>query len=534
MRKIIERIEALGPVAVLGSGGAVIALFLVALIGALSIDDSGDKGPSEVATSDTTDTTASLGGTDTTAVVDPNAPSTSLAPGATVPGGAPATTVKGSTATTVKGSATTVKGVTTTVPAVGATRTGVTDTAFKWGLHAPETFDGAPLNLAEDPLLGVQIYMDAINAAGGINGRKIDKKFRDDRYTVTGGRDAANGLINDEKVFFVSGTLGVDQVAQVATEAKKRGVTYMAAGGPESKFGELNMFQISASYDSVLIKLADFLGTETKKPAGTGAGQSIYGGKTKIGVTSLNTPYILPSVENQFKNQLAKHGLSLVRIVKIEKPTEQTSYASQCQDLVDSGAQIIVPTQDPISTSRMVTTGQCQNANFSAAKPDGWRWTMANFANDGDVALTLMAGQWTGIRGLGGGCYYLNSNPAGPEITAECGALNKARKIWEASRGADSFKKDGQGGVAGYQVVNFWVKAVKDAGADLTRERFRAALLNYQGYADLVSAPLTFKGAANIAHGSDSFVVYEGDSKGTPVFADDTWKQISNGLSSNF
>src|SRR3712207_7606253 len=51
----------------------------------------------------------------------------------------------------------------------------------------------------------------------------------------SGAQTSAQRLINDEKVFMVSGTLGIDQIAIVANEAAKRGVPYTAAGGSRSE-----------------------------------------------------------------------------------------------------------------------------------------------------------------------------------------------------------------------------------------------------------------------------------------------------------
>ena len=55
----------------------------------------------------------------------------------------------------------------------GATREGVHGDHFEFGVHAPLTFDGAPLNLAEDPITGLKGYITYVNRHGGINGLKI-------------------------------------------------------------------------------------------------------------------------------------------------------------------------------------------------------------------------------------------------------------------------------------------------------------------------------------------------------------------------
>ena len=400
----------------------------------------------------------------------------------------------------------------TPAPSGPGNRTGVSPTAIKWGMHAPVTFDGAPLNLAEDPIEGTRIYTDVLNSKGGIHGRKIELQIADDRYTVAGGRGAANQLINDYKAFFVSGTLGVDQIFQVAAEARKQGVPYIAGGGSESSFKDIKMFQVAGSYDTHLELLAKFLGAESRKPAG----QSIYSGLTKVGVSMLDSPYIAPSVEVSFRRALKEHGLELVAVVKVQKPTEQTSYASQLQALRSAGTQIFVPAQDPITTSRMVqecVSQQCQ-----------WEYSASNFANESNTALQLMGKQWIGVKALAGGCYYIHPNEGNPAL---CGQMKRAHDEWVGHSGQAEWEKDGQGGVAGYQLVHIWTKAMQDAGPDPTRERLTAALLAYNGYDNLVTSPITYAGSENLAHGYDRVVIYEAQSN-------DQWKQLGPGFTDQF
>jgi branched-chain amino acid transport system substrate-binding protein len=498
----------------------VIALLMVAIIGAFAVDGGDDQ------TLAATDPTAFAEEGETAAT-----PEDGTVPGETNgeqqlnPDGTPVLDAAGNPVTGPAGTAsapgaqtgTGTRTGTASTPGVpvneaGATRTGVSQGEIKWGLHAPQTFDGAPLNLAEDPLEGVEIYIKSLNASGGINGRKIAHRVVDDRYTVTGGKAAANALVNDYKPFFVSGTLGVDQIAQVAAEAKKQKVPYLAAGGSESIFKDIGMFQIAGSYDTHLIKLAEFLGKESKKPAG----ESIYAGRTKVGVTALDSPYISPSVES-FRRALSANGLQLVTVVKVQKPTEQTSYASEINEL--KKADIVVPAQDPITTSRQVAECRAQLCQFV--------WSISNFAHESDVALDLMGGSWTGVRGLAGGCYYLpkeGKNPYDPNL---CASMHKAHDQWVKINGEEDWVKDGQGGASGYQIVNIWTKALRDIGPDPTREKMFAALLAYDRFSDLVSAPITYRGSSNITHGAEAFVVYEAGS-------DRKWKQLTPGFVSSF
>ena len=493
---------------VTGLGVAAFGLWLVAVIGYYSVKSD----TTNLASGDSTDRGA-LTTDDTTPVEGPTTqidPTTGEivqvdpATGQVIPSGAragTATTKPGTVSGTGGTTATTRAGgtATTAAPTSGAgDRTGVTASELKWAVHAPVTFDGVDVGLAADPLKGVDTYLGIVNAQGGINGRKIVHKVFDDRYTVSGASSSSKEAVNDYKPFFVSGTLGVDQVAVYALEAKKRGVPYIAAGGSEKAFKDIGMFQTAASYDTHLIQLADFLAKESKTSG------SPYFGLTKVGVMALDSDYIKPSVE-AFKAQLAAKGMSLVKTVTVMKPTEQKTYATEEQELAGAGVQILVPAMDPISTSRVVA--ECGNPNNTPTPACPWKWTFSNFAHDSDTALALMGGRWAGIRGLSGACYY--QAPTRSD-SSKCAKMGAAHDQWVSKHTEADWVENGSGGAAGYQIVHIWLKALKDAGADPTRERFRAALSTYSGYDDLISTPISFKGSPNISHGAEKMVVLEG------------------------
>lgn len=495
--------------AFLGLGGATILIFLGAVVGAIKVSSQKvSTGPSATEVSP-----GEEGGTTT----GPEA--------AADPAVVAAQEAAKKTAAAVK------KGIEARdLPSTpGATRIGVTPTEIRWGLHAPITFDGAPLPLAEDPLEGVDVYLKEINLSK-VHGREVVQYRADDRYTVDGAKGASNSILNDSKVFFVSGTLGVDQVATVAAAARKTvpPTPYMAAGGSEISFKDIGMYQIAGSYDTHLIMLADFLAMEVKKPqclAGNcTAAQSIYGGLKNVAAVELDSKYIEGSV-NSFEARVKSHPeltwVGKVKVPKYTDPSNTKNYTAQNFALQDMDAQIVVPATDPLTTSAMVA--QCGGCDF--------KWSMSNFAHDSDVALGLMGNTWTGVRGLSGGCYYQEWNTA---ITAQgkCGGLKQAHDSWVRGKGSPQegeveWTKDGQGGVAGYQLTHIWLKALKDAGSDLTRERFVAGLASYNNYTDLVTSPIAYLNSANLSHGIERMAVLEAQPNAT-------WRQFSDGLVGSF
>ncbi|GAC1536188.1 MAG: hypothetical protein NVS3B12_19000 [Acidimicrobiales bacterium] len=513
----------------LGLAGATVVIFVLAIAGALTIGHDNTK---RVASS-------KKGGADVTAGGSSGGPSDTAAapaPGASVPGTAGASAAPGPPGAAAGPGGRSVPGATTgsggglssgVAPsgaalsnAPGATRLGLTSNTIKVGVHGPVTLDGAPLAIAADPIEGIKSYINAINQEGGVNGRMIALQIADDRYTVDGGKQAANQLVNDYKPFLISGTLGIDQIYQVASAAKGAGIPYMAAGGPENQtFRDLGMYQIAANYNTHLDRLAQFLGKETKK-----AGNPFFG-KTKVGVSVLNSPYITPVVAD-FGKALAANGLKLVKTVTVEKPTSQTSYGTQLQELRDAGTQIFVPAQDPVTTSREVA--ECRSQGCT------WLYSFSGFAHDGDTDLALMQGEWgkpgSEAEGLSSSCYYNAPNRDDPK---QCGAMGKAHTIWvqqhagNAGGGETDWNQHGSGGSAGYQVDHFFLKALRDGGADLTREKFVGALNAYNGYQDLVSGPITFLNSPNHMHGDTEMVVLKAQ-------ATQKYTQLTPGLVDQF
>jgi ABC-type branched-subunit amino acid transport system substrate-binding protein len=487
---------------VMGLGGLIVALVLVGIIGAFAVgnDSSNVKAakssPSDGTASETTLPAEGPGAAETSTTV---AAGVAATPKTTKAGAAPVKTVGGS-------------GIARNdlVSAPGATRTGVSATSVRWGIHAPQTFGSIPVDFAKNPIEGVNNYIDYLNKNGGVNGRKIEQKVFNDKYTVDGAKTAADDMIDGYKPFIASGTLGVDQVAIVAARAQNRGVPYIAGGGAESQFKSMGLFQQAASYDTHLVKLAEYLGKQSKTAG------SPYFNLKKVGVSRLDSDYIKPAVETSFRNALTANGMELVADVTVQKPTDQTNYSAQLSELKSKGTEIFVPAQDPLTTSREVK--EC------AAQACSWKYAGSNFAHESNTALKLMSGQWTGARWLAGACYYLDARAAD---ASKCGpGAKRAHDEWVAQKGESDWNDKGQDGSAGYQLVHIWLKALRDSGSDPTREKFVAALKSYSNYDDLVSSPITYAGKSTFEHGAEKLVEFEAGAT--------EWKQVGPGFVDHF
>jgi ABC-type branched-subunit amino acid transport system substrate-binding protein len=476
------------------------------------------------------------------------APSESVVPGETAPvqaGDTGVTTPGGPTGGkgTAKAPAAAVKPPPgqQAVSAPGATRIGIFSDYFKFFIHGPVTVGGAPLNLAEDPVTGFKGYITYVNRQGGVNGRKIRMKLADDQYTTDGGSDAAKTMVQDQP-FFAAGSLGIDQIAIAAKAARDNKIPYFAGGGPEPEAKNWQMYQSYINYDEDARIVAAFI-----CKYGTAY---VPGGEVRVGVSTLNSEWIRPVTErfvSQYLPQACGIQVDRAALVYIEKPTTQTNYTQQILQLRQSyagkSANLIIPFQDPLTTSREV-------AEMSAQNYPPHKWNIMNFAHDSDTALTLMGKKWsgTGTQIMSPSCYYIAPTADDP---SKCAAMGEAHRQWASlgqvtydenvggsygsSSGSynyteDSWKTDGSGGSSGYQGVHFWLKSMRDIGIDPTREKFLSSLALYDRYTDLITGPITFRATSNTMKGATLFVLLEGG-------ADDKWKQrvdITPGLVDHF
>jgi ABC-type branched-subunit amino acid transport system substrate-binding protein len=381
----------------------------------------------------------------------------------------------------------------------------VTDTTIRIGIHAPMTVGGVPLNLAADPIKGLQTYAQYINDHGGIFGRKLVLDIQDDGGDAEMARNAAATLVDDHKDFVVSGTLGIDQIAIVAAEAYKRGVPYLAGGGNEDK-PIPGMFQLTASYQTMVQQLADYMKTDPN-----------LRGK-RVGILVSTSEYIRPAAD-AFKRDLQADGFTVSAIVAAQGPTENPDYNGYVLQFRQTNTEVVVPLTDPVTTSQVV-----QRCVAGAAC--GWTYSFVDFANDWDLALSLMAPTWGSqhVRGLSTGCYYMAPQSSDP---AKCGALAEARREFIAVNGQNAWNTQGSGALFGYQLISMIKGALEACGRNLTRQRFAAALHAYQGYRDLITGPITFAGSSNTMHGATDMTVYEAETNSK-------YRMVSDGLQASF
>ncbi len=150
--------------------------------------------------------------------------------------------------------------------AAGGNSTGVTDDSIKIGVHAPVT--GAAAIPQASFERGVGVFFDAVNRAGGINGRKVEVLFEDDGFDPNKARTECKKMAEQEEVFLLIGGAGADQIDACARYAAAAGVPYLSAGVHETRpgLGALSdlptYFALSLTYEQQVPLLANVVGSE--------------------------------------------------------------------------------------------------------------------------------------------------------------------------------------------------------------------------------------------------------------------------------
>jgi branched-chain amino acid transport system substrate-binding protein len=139
---------------------------------------------------------------------------------------------------------------------------GVTDTEILVGDILPLTGPPALLGVAHN--LGVKVAVSEVNAAGGINGRKVRLISEDDGYVPSRTVQGVRKLLTSDKVFALTSLSGTAQGQAALPVVKQAGIPTMAT---ISLFEELykpvskNVFAIGGNHESataaLVAKVAD-------------------------------------------------------------------------------------------------------------------------------------------------------------------------------------------------------------------------------------------------------------------------------------
>lgn len=307
---------------------------------------------------------------------------------------------------------------------------------------------------------GTRMRFDEANEKG-IHGRKIKLIVEDHQYQVPRAVQAANKLINNDKIFIMLGALGTPMNNAVLGEQLAKGVPnifpFTAARSMHSPHHALKFAQFSDYYDQVRAAVKHFVEKEKKSKI-----CSMY-------------------IDNDFGHEIRDGVREQAKVSKLEVASEaaigptDTDFTAPISKLKSAGCDLVV----------MGTIIRETIQSIGTAKKLGW--ADVTFVGQAASYDPIVAGAPGGItEGFfsGTGMPY-----AYPDTSAE------AIKAWAAKYKSRTGQDPNSAAQYGYVGADIIVKVLEAAGKDLTRAKFLAALEGLKDYKPMFPGPSLSYGA---------------------------------------
>ena len=355
--------------------------------------------------------------------------------------------------------------------ASGAGAEGVTDTEIVIGGNTP--LSGPAAIWGATSIDAAQIRIDEANEAGGIHGRQIRLIVEDNQYQVPLAVRATNKLIRRDKVLAVFGALGTPQVLAIKDRMFQAGVPllfpFTAAKAVNGEFEPLKITYGSTYYDQVQTAIEHFVTARGRENVCVMYQDSDYGAE----------------VRRAAEDKLAEMGKELVSAVS-HKPTA-TEFVGAMTGFNADGCDLIV----------MGTIIRDTIVGYATARQLGLDADLVTTAAGIDNFVAAAEGEATeGLYGFGMIAPVYRDNV--PE---------DALAFFDAYRerhGSDP----GVAAMLGYIWSDLLVRALENAGADLTVDRLMSGFHQIKDYRDPFGNP-PFGFAEDDHHGSEEMVFLE-------------------------
>ena len=312
---------------------------------------------------------------------------------------------------------------------------GVTADAITIGQSASLT--GPSEELGREMKAGADAYFNAINEAGGVNGRKIKLISIDDAGMPERTKANTLKLLNEDNVFALFGYTGTYTINPILPLVEKNKVPFFApASGDVATREPLSryVFNIRASYFEETEKIVEQL---TRR------------GLTKIALFYQNDAYGRAGLAG-LERALRTRKSNILIFGSTDR--NSTNVASSARTIAKSGAQAVLISAGANTASAFIKEMKKQgsNAQFCLLSSVG---AMTVAAQLGDEGRGVEVSQVVPLP-------FSDSEPLGREYLKRIGGPTKA-----------SFAS-----LEGYIAANVFIEGLKKAGKVPTRESFLAAL----------------------------------------------------------
>lgn len=329
---------------------------------------------------------------------------------------------------------------------------GVTDSTITLGAFTPLT--GPVADPGNGALLGQQLAFDRANAAGGVQGRKVELVTVDDKYDPAEAQKAVRRLNEQDEVFALSGGVGTPNFVATLPYIKREAIPAIGPYAPSNQVGVMdnpNVYMVWPNYVAEFEVITKYL-IEQVKPK-------------KVAMVQMSGDVgddALAGVE------LAAQGtdFALAKVVTVEATT--TDYSAAVQELKSSGAEWVISINQPTGTGQVIQAAkkigyEPRWATWSGMTDSSWVAAFPAEA-DGIVAATVVA--------------PFDSDDAKVQefVDAVRGKTGKEPTVWNA---------------IGYAQGLVTIEALQKAPA-LTRECLESSLQSMKGFETGLIPPVTF------------------------------------------
>jgi branched-chain amino acid transport system substrate-binding protein len=338
-----------------------------------------------------------------------------------------------------------------------AAEVGVSPTEIRMGSHTD--LSGPIAIWGVGATNGARMRINEANAAGGVHGRQIRYIVEDTQYQVPQAIRAANKLIHRDKVFAILLAAGTPMNNAVMASQFKEGVPNLfpltAARSMVTPFRKLMVTQMGIYYDEIRAAVRHFVEVE---------------GKTTPCVIYQDTDYGQEIMDGA-RDQAAAMGIEIAA-TSAHKPTE-SEFTPAILKMRAAGCDLVL----------MGTVHRDTILVLETARKNGWEdvaW-VGNEAAYGQVIADQESGSGEG--------YYAFVPIA---LVYEDDVLAPPVQRWFKRYKAEYDVTPGLPAMVGYRAADITIKALENAGPDITREGMIAAIEGMSEYTDLFGYTLTF------------------------------------------
>ena len=363
--------------------------------------------------------------------------------------------------------------------AYAATR-GVTDTQITFGTM--QDLSGVTAVQGVNNANAMRMVYDAVNAKGGIHGRKLNWVLEDMQYIVPKAVQAMNKLVNKDEIFFALGNGGTPHNDAVMPSMFEKNVPNIfpltCARSMYEPFSRLKYGQFASYYDQMRAAVKYFVEKH---------------GKKRVGVMYQDTDYgkdVLAGAVAQTDAMGLKAGATAAF-----RPTD-TDFNAAVARLQDDKCDLVI--MGTIVKDTVIILQTARKTGFNAM-------FCGNFATYSTAVAEAPGEPAEGFYSMAPALYRYPDDPD-PKIHAFC---EEYKKRW----GFDVNYL----GEAGYAAATYIVDVLERVGKNLTLDTLIAGLESTKDWHDIFGGPALTMSATNHHASSSSFLSVVKKTRWTPV-----------------